>query len=312
MARGGLIWLILLATFAACGPASGGGPDSAVTPAGAWAEIGTGSSGFEELAAEGEIDLIAGPQGGHHFIVHARIHGLQPGDPRTPGVVENPSTLFSVWSESGEQLDIVPPPYKLGYEEVSDDVYSLASGHIIQVREDVVEGLYGARLRLRVEVTDAAGAKVIDERWVVAAEGPDDPLYDAGPQPDAEPAAWVEIGTGDSEFEPLAEEGDIVRQSGAQGGNHFFLHARMMGLVPEGGATRFRVYNESGARIDFSTAFNLDYESAGGSVYALPYGQIVQLSPVPSIGARVRVTVELTDTDGLQVSDQRWVHVIAP
>jgi len=116
-----------------------------------------------------------------------------------------------------------------------------------------VEGLYGARLRLRVEVTDAAGAKVIDERWVVAAEGPDDPLYDAGPQPDAEPAAWVEIGTGDSEFEPLAEEGDIVRQSGAQGGNHFFLHARMMGLVPEGGATRFRVYNESGARIDFST-----------------------------------------------------------
>ena len=311
MMRGGFIGLILLATFTGCGGGGGGKPDGAVTPADAWVEIGTGTTDFEELAAEGRIDMVAGPQGGHHFIVHARMHGLQPGDPRMPGVEQNPATQFTVWSESGEQLDVMPPPYRLGYESVADDVFAFSSGHIIQVREEAVSSIYGARLRLRVEVTDSIGARVTDERWVV--EGGDQ-TGDAGPDLDAPPAAWVEIGTGVDGFEPIAEESDLAVQNGTQGGHHFFLHSRMMGLVPVGPTTRFRVFDEGGTRVDFAAPLQLDYEDAGGGQYTLPNGIIVQIDvDVPAVyGERFRVTAELTDTDGLVVSDERWVVAAAP
>ena len=311
MRRNELIGLILLATSAACGPSNGGGPDSAVTPTGAWAEIGTGTVGFERLAEDGDMLLVAGPQGGHHFIVTARMHGLEPGNPEEPGSTYNPATRFSVWSESGEQLDIMPGAYHLGYEEAGDGVYELRGGHIIQVREEEVAALYGARVRVRVEITDPSGSKVSDERWVVAIEDTNGP-GDGGPGFDAQPAAWVEVGTGDTNFQPLAEEGDIVRYSGPQGGNHFFLHARMMGLSPDSPNTRFAVFNEAGNKVNIGAAFNLSYDDVGGGVYAMPYGQVVQLNPVPSLGARVRVTVELTDSGGLEVSDERWVIVVAP
>lgn len=307
--RRGFIGLILLATAARCGGGNGDRPDSAVTQGDAWVELGTGTVGFEELEPDSDLVLVAGPQGGHHFVLNARMRGLQPGDPEMPGTVQNPSTRFTVWSEAGDQLDIDPPPYRLGYEAVGDGVYGLGSGHIIQVREEEVAALYGTRVRVRVELTDADGATASDERWVVAVEDTGGGEADAGPPP-----AWVEVGTGDTDFEPLAAEGDIVRYSGAQGGNHFFLHARMMGLAPEDATTRFRVYDEGGGRIDASGTIPLDYEDAGGGTYTLPYGPQVVLDPfeVPGIGDRVRVTVQLNDTGGMQVTDERWVIVVAP
>ena len=316
MGRRGVIWLILLATFAfACGE-GGGKPDTGVAPGDAWVELGTGTSSFEEVPAEGELVLIAGPQGGHHFIVTARMRGLQPGDPTMPGTIYNPSTRFTVWNQDGDQLDIDPPAYRLGYEETDDGMFVLPSGHIIQVREEEVTALYGGRVKIRVEVEDATGATASDERWVRPMEDTSVPNGDAGVPDAGPPAAWVEIGTvtdeSSDDFEPLAAEGDIGLYDGFQGGKHFFLHARMMGLAPEGATTRFRVFNENGNRIDFSAALQLDYEDTGGAVYALPYDQVIQLSPIPAIGARVRVHVDLTAAGGIQVTDERWVHAALP
>jgi hypothetical protein len=172
MLRGSLISLILLATFGCSGDDAGGPPDSGVIPDDAWVELGTGAVEFEELEPEEDIVLVTGPQGGHHFVVSARMHGLQPGDPSMPGITQNPSTRFSVWSEAGVELDVEPPPYRLGYEEVGDDIYQLPGGHIIQVREEVVPDLYGARVRIAVDLSDASGAAVADERWLRAAPDP--------------------------------------------------------------------------------------------------------------------------------------------
>ncbi len=309
MRQNGLIALILLATFAGCGGGGGGKPDSGVTPPGAWVELGTGATDFEELAAEGDITLVSGPQGGHHFVVSARMHGLQPGDPSMPGTEQNPSTRFSVWNEAGEQIDVDPPPYRLGYEAVGDDVYALPGGHIIQVLEENVPAIRNARVKIRVELEDASGARVTDERWVVAVpDGGLDPGADAGP------TASVEIGTGQGDFEPIAAESDLVLHQGPQGGHHFFLHARMQGLSPADPTTRFSVWNESGDEVDIVGPFQVTYEDSGDGTYVLPNGIAVQVDEdqVGAItGARVRVKVDLTDVESTQASDDRWVHAVA-
>ncbi len=308
MRHGILIALISLASIPGCGDGGGGKPDSAVAPGDAWVELGTGAIEFEELTPEQDITLVSGPQGGHHFIVTARMHGMQPGDPTMPGTVQNPSTRFSVWNEDGEQIDVDPPPYRLGYQSAGTDVYVLPGGHIIQVREDAVPALADARVKIRVELEDQSGAQVSDERWLVAR--PDGGFRaDAGP-----PSATAEIGTGPDTFEPIAAESDLVLHAGPQGGHHFFLHARMEGLDPADLTTRFSVWNEGGTEVDISSAFQTSYDDAGGGSYVLPNGIAVQVAEnqVDAIvGARVRVRVELTDVSSNVAGDERWVTAVA-
>jgi hypothetical protein len=169
----------------ACLGGNGGGESDA--------ELGTGTVAYEPLAADQELALIAGPQGGHHFIVHTRVQGMAPGDPSMPGLVANPTTSFQVWSEGGEQLDLQFPPYRLGYREEDDGWQYLPSGRILQVLEERVAGMYGTRVRIAVRVQDARGRVAFDERWVVAVEDPNPPDFedagvgDAGLGPDAGP-----------------------------------------------------------------------------------------------------------------------------
>ncbi len=144
----------------------GGDEDS---PGDSTVELGTGTTAFEPVGEESELVLVAGPQGGHHFVVHARMSGLVPGDPAQPNLVGNPTTRFSVTGEDGARLEIDMAPYRLGYELVDGD-YVLPSGRIIQVREAAVPSLYGSRARIEVEVTDAEGESAMDGRWVIAAE----------------------------------------------------------------------------------------------------------------------------------------------
>jgi hypothetical protein len=132
-------------------------------------ELGTGMTAFEPLDDETELVLWAGPQGGHHFIAHARITGMDPGDPMQPGLASNPSTRFSVADEDGARIELEVAPYRLGYVE-QDGAHVLPSGRIVQVREAVVPLLYGNRARIEVEVTDAEGRSARDGRWVVAVE----------------------------------------------------------------------------------------------------------------------------------------------
>lgn len=165
MAATGRIVCPLLLVLIACG-GDDDAPDAG-PPVGGTVELGTGTSRFEEIEPEGELGLVAGPQGGHHFIVHARMTGLVPGDPSSPGEIGNPSTRFTVESEDGARLDIDMAPYRLGYEELGEDgVFTLPGGRICQVLEEAVDEIDGGRVRLRVEVTDVRDRIATDDVWV--------------------------------------------------------------------------------------------------------------------------------------------------
>lgn len=177
--------LLALLGLLACGDDAGiGGPASV--------ELGTGTVDFESLSPDQELELVAGPQGGYHFIVHARMVGLEPGDPSRPGLPDNPRTSFGIHDESGTRLSPALPPYRLGYLEDEGGAHILPSGRILQIDDELVRAgrvpdLFGQRLRLTVELTDARGSTATDERWIVAALGGAAPGGDAGPGPDAGP-----------------------------------------------------------------------------------------------------------------------------
>jgi hypothetical protein len=156
----GFLGIFALLSLAGC-------PGGRGADAGAMAvELGTGSLDFVSIAPEGDLELHAGPQGGHHFIVDARAAGLVPGDPEQPGQEGNPSTLFKAFNEAGTQIDVMYPPYVLGYADTGDGWYTLPSGRILQVAEDYVPDLIGQRVRITVDVEDVVGAAGADERWI--------------------------------------------------------------------------------------------------------------------------------------------------
>jgi hypothetical protein len=171
----GFLGIFALLSLAGC-PGSKGADGGTMA-----VELGTGSLDFEAIAAEQDLPLHAGPQGGHHFIVHSRASGLVPGDPAQPGQQGNPQTFFKAFNEAGDQIDVMFPPYVLGYGDVGGGWYALPSGRILQMLEELVPTLYDTRVRITVEVEDAAGATGTDERWVHVIEGPLVDGADAGP-----------------------------------------------------------------------------------------------------------------------------------
>ena len=165
--------------------AAGCGDEPEDPPTGGEVWLGTGTTEYRELEEDEELPLIAGPQGGHHFIVHARMSGLLPGDPTMPGLIGNPSTSFTVESEDGERLDLNMAPYRLGYRDSEvEGAYELPSGRILQVQEERVAEMIGTRVLLRVDVTDVRGAVASDERWIVTGEELVPPPGGDGGQPD--------------------------------------------------------------------------------------------------------------------------------
>lgn len=136
-------------------------------------ELGTGQVEFEALEEMQGLVLVAGPQGGYHFIAHARIQALEPGISSMPGLQLNPLTQFFVYREDGTRIDTQSPPDRLGYKLADDDWYTLPSGRILGIDQQLVEeqdllpALYSERVRLRVEVLDADGISASAETWVI-------------------------------------------------------------------------------------------------------------------------------------------------
>jgi hypothetical protein len=129
-------------------------------------ELGTGPEEFEAMIPEQELGLIAGPQGGFHFVVHARVQGLDPGIVNQP--VTTPRTFFSVFDEAGNQISWPDtPPYRLAYESRPDGWWQLPSGKVCLILNEVVPDIYGTRVRIRVEVIDRTDRVDTDERWVL-------------------------------------------------------------------------------------------------------------------------------------------------
>ena len=165
--------------FFGCSPPGGGGDRDAAMDAGT-VELGAGSIVFEPLADEDELILWAGPQGGHHFIVHARIKDMVAGDWERPGLPGNPITAFMAFDENDRQVDLMVPPYALGYRDRGDEWMYFPSGRFLRTEEAYVPELFGHRIRVVVEVQDANGVRARDERWIVAVHEPDLDS-DAGP-----------------------------------------------------------------------------------------------------------------------------------
>ena len=187
MSRNSVIFCLLLATAFGSGcdcrsaPGADAGPQEI--------ELGTGGLNFEPLSTGQGLVLIAGIQGGYHFIVNARIKGLLSGNPSVPGELGNPQTRFSIFDEDGRQIDTMPRPYRLGYRPANEGWFELPSGRILQINQQLVvdEGLvpeiYGQQVRLTVDVLDASGLEANAEVWVVAEQdiSPDAGLFqDAG------------------------------------------------------------------------------------------------------------------------------------
>lgn len=140
------------------------GPDAMLVESGV-IELGTGALDFEPLAAEGELGLVAGPQGGFHFIVHARMHEMAPGDP--DDAPSTPSTRFYAYREDGTQIDLRNPAYRIAYEDRGDGWFELPGGRILQIENEFEPGIYGQRVRIRVTIIDNQARYADDERWVV-------------------------------------------------------------------------------------------------------------------------------------------------
>jgi hypothetical protein len=162
-----LISILAVAGGAGC-PFEGGPPPldpDAMSIPGGEVELGTGALEFEPLVNEQELGLVAGPQGGYHFIVHARIRDMVPGDPNEP--VTTPSTRFYVYTEAGEQIDMMTPAYRIAYDDTGDGWFALPGGRTCRVENASVPAIYGQRVRIRVVVRDEQGHTAQDERWVL-------------------------------------------------------------------------------------------------------------------------------------------------
>lgn len=179
--------LAVLAVLAGCPDDPAPGRDAG--PA-AMAELGTGMFGFERLVEGQALDLIAGPQGGFHFVVHARMRGMTPGDPRQPGQPGNPSTFFRALDENGERVDVAEIR-QIGYvpDPQVDGWYALPSGRILLIQNAVARSLYGRPVTIELQIQDAAGRMAGDSVRITAIAFPPD----AGPgRPDPVDAGLVD------------------------------------------------------------------------------------------------------------------------
>jgi len=164
----------LLVAVVACGDSDPGVPDATPPPDAMetpdLVELGTGTTAWEPLTQNQELPLYAGPQGGHHFIVHARIKDMIPGDVAVPGELGNPITKFQAFDSEGIEVNLFVPPYRLGYEDGGDGWDYMASGHLLVISETEVDRLFGATITIEVYVTDAADTASRDSRSILVVE----------------------------------------------------------------------------------------------------------------------------------------------
>lgn len=120
-------------------------------------ELGTGEVGFEPLSDEQELELVAGPQGGHHVWVSLRVENL--------GADHVLMDLDAVPLTAGE-----PPPRRLPVRLLMTDQGGehLYIGWPAQL--DDAACFVDVRTSLRVTVTTPDGRTASEERVIVPQE----------------------------------------------------------------------------------------------------------------------------------------------
>lgn len=171
-------WLLPLACsacLAACGSDSddpdlpGCWPLRSSSPEGS-IELGTGYDSYAPMPDE--LQLTYGSQGGFHFVVRARIRGLEPGDPVDVLSTRNPLTRFQAFDETGAAIDSIMTPdacgIVLGYAAASDgDGFIFPPGEL-RFPVGQTTGIFDKQYRVVVEVIDIYGHYASDEKLVIA------------------------------------------------------------------------------------------------------------------------------------------------
>lgn len=135
-------------------------------------EIGTGDVEFEPLRDGDECLIIFGPQGGYHFWASMRVQGIDAGNPDDLDDPANPVTAFHAWKD-GVRIDLDASTYKQGIDPVPGEpgVYQMIGRQLrLDIQND--DDLDGVEVLIDVDVEDANGVTLHDERLVVGEPSP--------------------------------------------------------------------------------------------------------------------------------------------
>ena len=161
-------WLVVVLAIMSDSCTGGPGPpgpepcweDPAVGTAEGEVELGVPGTPFQAILDEQPLELVRGPQGGHHFSVRARTRGMSP----------EAKSLFTAYLGGDRRADIFECPFRTPYQDASSDGFNEISRDYVNVivSQELVPEIVGARVLMRVEVVDVEGRYATNERWIVA------------------------------------------------------------------------------------------------------------------------------------------------
>jgi hypothetical protein len=122
-------------------------------------------------------------------------------------------------------------------------------------------------------------------------------------------SASFELGTGQLEFQPIADGQPLAINSGPQGGCHFFLSLRTNGFAASGFRLHYEVfYAETNASTGSTSSFTARLRPAAESGTCENLGTTAfLLKPWDMEDQRVTIAVDVEDAEGRTASERRTV-----
>lgn len=114
----------------------------------------------------------------------------------------------------------------------------------------------------------------------------------------------VELGTGEWEFVPLADEDTVPLVFGVQGGYHVWTSFRAEGLDPEGVMLEIETQPGDESKPPELSRVPVDMQP-NGELVGWP---AILSQPSCSLGQMLRIRVTLTDPRGVRATDERYVR----
>lgn len=117
----------------------------------------------------------------------------------------------------------------------------------------------------------------------------------------------VELGTGEWEFVPLADEAEVELVLGAQGGYHIWTSLRAEGLSPEDVMLEIETQPADDSLEPEQSRVPVDLESGDDGTLELVGWPAILSQPGCVVDRMLRLRVTLTDARGATAADERYV-----